>query len=91
MGSGIACGIASGMAAGKAQARKAIHERLEAGRYVIQDRTGRAISPEEFLEDVLGGAYERGTGGARASVIVGIILALLLFAGLGLFFLLRSV
>jgi len=91
MGAGIGCGIACGIAAGRTQARKELAKRLEelesTGRIRITDAGGQPIAVDGLLDDAL---PDSGLARPRVMAAVGIVLGVLMLAGVVTFVLMRT-
>ena len=49
---GIGTGMASGMSSGQSQSKQQLHNYIEQNGITIQDRFGKPVKPDDFLDEV---------------------------------------
>lgn len=84
-GGGFSSGIGAGIAAGRKKAREEICEYALAHRLSVQDRRGKTIPLNQFLDKAMGAGS---LGGKKTSAVAVVALGIVLLAALILFLLL---
>ena len=82
---GLGSGIASGIATGRAQLRQQLSEHVDENGVTIQDRFGKPIKLDEFLEEACG---PEKAACSKSTMLAVIALGLVVLAAIAVMFLL---